>query len=196
MISSSNYVCAFISAFTSHHPISQLQKPGRRAAVCGVLTVLVLLAFASSAVAAEIPHGTLSLPLTFEENRGQADAGYNYVFHRDGLEAAFSRNEINFILPGLKADRRKVCLHLIGGDAIPTGEDLLQGRSNYLLGADSSRWIRGVPNYHEIEYKHIYPGISLDFYGNGRELEHDFQVEAGADPSMIAFRLEARSVSI
>jgi hypothetical protein len=34
----------------------------------------------------------------------------------------------------------------------------------------------------------VYRGISLSFYGNGAELEHDFVVEPGADPSQIAFR--------
>ena len=76
-------------------------------------------------------------------------------------------------------------MRLVGGDAAPDGKNLLQGRSNYLIGADSSRWVRGIPNYHDVEYQHLYPGISVDFYGNGRELEHDFQVEAGADLSLI-----------
>ena len=35
----------------------------------------------------------------------------------------------------------------------------------------------------------LYPGISLIFYGNGDSLEHDFVLQAGADPAQIAFRL-------
>ena len=40
-----------------------------------------------------------------------------------------------------------------------------------------------------MEYKQLYRGISLTFYGNGEELEHDFQVDAGADPAQIALSI-------
>ncbi|MGA2889018.1 MAG: choice-of-anchor D domain-containing protein [Terracidiphilus sp.] len=58
------------------------------------------------------------------------------------------------------------------------------------MGNDPSRWIRNVPLYSEVDYDAIYPGISLRFYGNGQELEHDFHVDPGADPSKIVFRLD------
>jgi hypothetical protein len=181
---------ALISTFVSRPQPSQPNEKGWRVAACGALIALASLAFASSAVAGEAPHRPVSLPLTFEENRGQADASWKYVLHRDGLEAVFYRNGFGFILPGSKGNAGNVRVRLVGGDAAPDGKNLLQGRSNYLIGADSSRWVRGIPNYHDVEYQHLYPGISVDFYGNGRELEHDFQVEAGADPSRIAFRIE------
>jgi hypothetical protein len=41
-----------------------------------------------------------------------------------------------------------------------------------------------------IEYKDLYPGISLSFYGNSQELEHDFRIAPGADPSRIALRID------
>ena len=34
----------------------------------------------------------------------------------------------------------------------------------------------------------VYPGISLVYYGNPRQLEYDFQVSPGADPSQIRLR--------
>jgi hypothetical protein len=65
----------------------------------------------------------------------------------------------------------------------------LPGKSNYLIGSDSSKWLHGVPNFAQIEYREIYPDINLLFYGNGHSLEHDFEVEPGADASRIAFKL-------
>ena len=181
---------ALISTFFSRPQPSQPNEKGGRVAACGALIALASLAFATSAIAGEAPHRPVSLPLTFEENRGQAEASCKYVLHRDGVEAVFYRNGFGFILPGSKRNAENVRVRLVGGDAAPDGKNLLQGHSNYLIGADTSRWIHGIANYHDVEYEHLYPGISLDFYGNGRELEHDFQVEAGADPSRIAFRIE------
>ncbi len=48
----------------------------------------------------------------------------------------------------------------------------------------------GLPNYAQVRYNRIYPGTDLVFYGNGGVLEHDFQLQPGADPSLIAFQLE------
>ena len=49
--------------------------------------------------------------------------------------------------------------------------------------------MRNVPLWKEIEYNDLYPGISLSFYGNGDELEHDFRVDPGADAETIAIRV-------
>ena len=126
---------ALISTFASRLQPSQPNEKGGRVAACGALIALASLAFASSAVAGEAPHRPVSLPLTFEENRGQADASWKYVLHRDGLEAVFYRNGFGFILPGSKGNAGNVRVRLVGGDAAPDGKNLLQGRSNYLIGA-------------------------------------------------------------
>jgi hypothetical protein len=190
MTTSSNSICAKIEILDSGHSASQPQKLGWSKFAGVVLAAIATLAFAASAFASDVPHRTLSLPISFEQNRGQADSGYGYVFRRDGMAAMFFRNGIDVRLPGIQGDGQKVRLQFIAGNASPAGKDQLDGRVNYLLGSDSARWIRSVPTYKEVEYKDIYPGISLSFYGNGRELEHDFNVEAGVDPSAIAFRLE------
>jgi len=36
-----------------------------------------------------------------------------------------------------------------------------------------------------VEYRQVYPGIDLDFYGSGQGLEYDFVVAPGADPGVI-----------
>ncbi|HEX4320597.1 MAG TPA: chitobiase/beta-hexosaminidase C-terminal domain-containing protein [Acidobacteriaceae bacterium] len=88
-------------------------------------------------------------------------------------------------------------MRLVGADTSPNGKDLLEGRSNYLIGSDTSKWIRDIRHFRQIEYNHIYPGISLAFYGNGDALEHDFQIEPEADPARISFRFDgAQGVSI
>jgi len=158
-----------------------------------VRLVLVVLFFGfSSAFALNPPHAEDSFPVTFEGNRGQVSAEYSYVLKHDGMEAKFFQNGVDFSLPEQKKGSRTLRLELLSADrnATPLAEEPLSGKSNYLLGSDSARWIRNVPNYARVSYQDIYPGISLVFYGAGSELEHDFNVAAGADPSSISFQLK------
>lgn len=169
---------------------SQPTMSFRRSILSLVLAIFCLLVCASLPTAAKAEHGPVTLPLTFEQNNGQADPEYSYILHRDDTDAMFLRDGIDFLLPAESGNRHKIHLQLIGGDATPTGLGLLQGQSNYLRGADSSRWIRSVPNFSIVKYPLIYPGISLNFYGNGHDLEHDFTIEPGADPTNIAFQFD------
>jgi Abnormal spindle-like microcephaly-assoc'd, ASPM-SPD-2-Hydin/Beta-propeller repeat len=108
------------------------------------------------------------------------------------MEAKFFQNGVDFFLPEQKKGSGTLRLELLSTDrnATPVAEEPLSGKSNYLLGSDSARWIRNVPNYARVSYQDIYPGISLVFYGAGSELEHDFTVAAGADASSITFQLQ------
>ncbi len=64
----------------------------------------------------------------------------------------------------------------------------LPGKSNYFIGNDPKKWRTNVPNYAEVKYEGVYPGIDLIYYGTeGGQLEYDFVVAPGADPSIIAF---------
>jgi hypothetical protein len=159
---------------------------GKFRRLCVLLSFVATISFAT----AERLPAIHSLPITFEPNQGQAPVQYGYVFHRDGLSAMFFRNGIDFDFTGTQGRVSRIQLTLVGGDADPKAQGALGGHSNYFIGSDSSRWIRNVPLSKEIEYSELYPGISLSFYGNGRELEHDFRVSPGADPARIAIRLE------
>jgi hypothetical protein len=83
-----------------------------------------------------------------------------------------------------------VVLHikLIGANPRPTivGMDALPGKVNYLRGNDPKRWRTNIPTYRKVKYAQVYPGIDLVYYGNPQQLEHDFIVAPGAEPSGIA----------
>ena len=66
-----------------------------------------------------------------------------------------------------------------------SGVDLLPGTTNYFIGNDPGRWHSAVPNYAKVRYAEIYPGIDLVYHGKQRQLEYDFIVAPGADPSRI-----------
>jgi hypothetical protein len=70
--------------------------------------------------------------------------------------------------------------------------------SNYLVGADPSRWRTHVPQFGAVRYSRLYPGIDLVLHG-AREarLEYDFHVAPGADPTRIRLAFDGlRAVRI
>ncbi len=70
------------------------------------------------------------------------------------------------------------------------GLDQLPGHSNYYIGNDPKKWRTNVPSYAKVKYEGVYPGVDLVYYGNQRQLEYDFVVAPGADPSTIALAFE------
>ncbi len=80
-----------------------------------------------------------------------------------------------------------VQLHFIGArtDAPGRGESRRASISNYVFGPDPAGWRLAVPHFERVRYTEIYPGIDVLFYSAHDELEYDFVVAPGADPSRI-----------
>jgi uncharacterized repeat protein (TIGR01451 family) len=142
-----------------------------------------------------------SLPLAFEENRGQTDArarflarvpGYTLFLTRTGAVLSIERPSTS---QGKGPKNRRhgdvvsesVGIRLIGADPETelVGMDELPGKSNYFVGNDPAGWHTDVPTYRKVRYENVYPGIDLVYYGSGSQLEFDFVVAPGADPSRI-----------
>ena len=86
-------------------------------------------------------------------------------------------------------------LELIGANPSPqvVGREELPGKSNYFIGNDPAKWRTNVPTYRKVEYREVYPGVSLVYYGNpaaAAQLEYDFVVAPGADPGQIRLGVE------
>jgi hypothetical protein len=81
---------------------------------------------------------------------------------------------------------------LVGANPNPTafGDNPMSYRCNYFLGNDPLGWRTDVPNYGAVVLEGVYPGIDLAYYGNGRHMEFDFRVSAGADYSQIRIKYE------
>ena len=83
-------------------------------------------------------------------------------------------------------------MNLLGANsqARLVAEDSQQGKVNYFLGKDPSKWISNVPLYGRVNYKNVYPGVDLAFHGAGQQLEFDYLVSPGADASRIALSFQ------
>jgi hypothetical protein len=68
------------------------------------------------------------------------------------------------------------------------GEGPVESYHNYILGSDPARWRTRIPVWSKIRQTSIYPGIDLIYHAHGSELEYDFIVAPGADPSRMRLR--------
>jgi uncharacterized protein (TIGR03437 family) len=123
----------------------------------------------------------LSLPLHFEPNRGQAPASARFVAGTSSYSLFLSDTGIGMQFP------RGGALSMRIPATRPEAVDLLPGHSNYYAGADRSSWRTGVTQYARIQYRAVFPGIDLIVYGKLRQVEYDWIVAPGADPSAIHF---------
>src|SRR5438876_7797589 len=151
------------------------------------------------------------LPLSFEANDGQADPQVKFLSRGRGYtlfltstetvlvlrEGASARN-VGGGLPAAKRERGKALsgtvlrMTFVKANPAPAvaGVGELPGKSNYFVGNDPKKWRVNVPTYAKVEYRDVYPGVNLVYYGNQRQLEHDFVVSPGADPKVITLAFE------
>jgi len=70
------------------------------------------------------------------------------------------------------------------------------GVVSYFIGNDREELALRHPDLWQGQLWADIPGVDLIFYGNQRQLEYDFVVAPGADPSRIAWRIDGARASI
>ncbi len=140
-----------------------------------------------------------NLPLSFEANRGQTDESVAYFSRNAGFDVFAADSGLVLSLPSADGST-SVNLDLIGANPEPIirGSEPLPGNVNYFIGDDPSQWLTNIPTYAGVTYESVYPGIDLVIYGNqGGQLEYDFVVSPGVDPSVIGLNFDgAESVAL
>ena len=130
-------------------------------------------------------------PLAFEANRGQADEQVKFLARGAGYTVFLTPTEAVVALGQGRPERAVVRLKAVGGSAasqiVPDGE--LPGVVNYSSGGPGSRSV-SAPTYGRVRYVDVYPGVDLVYYGGPGQLEYDFVLAPGADPSQIALMFD------
>jgi len=130
------------------------------------------------------------LPLSFEPNQGQSDSRVKFLAHGNGYGLYLTSSEAVLALPQRGKDESRPVVEMQFGGANQSaqiaGTSLLPGKSSYFIGNNPSRWHRNIPQFSRVQYRDLYSGIDLDFYGRQGRLEYDFEVAPGADPNQIA----------
>ena len=153
------------------------------------------------------------LPLQFEANPGATGAEVKFIARGAGYTVFLTPTEAVLTLrsqpheqtpasvaarldptrgqrysePRSPQDVTVVRLGLVGANPDPemVGLEPLSGRVNYLTGKDPQKWRTGIRTYAKVRYRDVYPGVDVVYYGAQRQLEYDFVVAPGADPTRI-----------
>jgi hypothetical protein len=92
-----------------------------------------------------------------------------------------------------------VAMRIVGADskAQPLGKQPLTSYSNYYIGNDPSKWREHVPHYGRVRVPEVRPGIGIEYYGTGSQLEYDVDVAPGARIKDMRIRFEgAESIGL
>jgi uncharacterized protein (TIGR03437 family) len=143
----------------------------------------------------------LSVPLSFEPNQGQLAAPVQFVTRGSGYALFLTPGRVVLNLERQQAQAASadtLRMSLIGANpkANAVGLAPQPGVVSYFIGNDPKKWRSGIPTYGKVEYPQVYPGVDLVFYGNQRQLEYDFVVAPGADPSRIAWQVDGARASV
>lgn len=155
------------------------------------------------------PHDEHATMVKFVENQGQwepwvqsrAGVPGGWVYFEEGRMsyqlADFSELHDNFFHPesgqGRTATVKGHVFRVEFLNAKPSqaaGHHPYDEYHNYFQGNDPSRWAGKVPLYAELEYRELWDGISLLFYGQENGLKYDLEIAPMADPNQIRFRYE------
>ncbi len=164
---------------------------------------------AQKMLASKSPGKTISLPLFFEPNQGQTAPQVKFLARGAGYGLFLTADEAVLSLhrpsPAPRtatapqtAPSSVIRMKLDGANsaASVSGVEPLPGKSNYFIGNDPAKWRHNIPQFARVEYKSVYPGVDLDYYGDQGQLEYDFRVAPGTEPSQIALTFQGASTRI
>ena len=151
-----------------------------------------------------------ALPLFFEPNQGQTapqvkflarGSGYSLFLTADEAVLRLQRSAVSrppSAVSGQPSASSVIRMRLDGANSSAriSGASPLPGKSNYFIGNDPSKWRSDVPQFARVEYKGVYPGVDLVYYGDQGQLEYDFRVAPSADPNQIALSFEGAAARI
>jgi Bacterial Ig-like domain (group 2)/Divergent InlB B-repeat domain/Cep192 domain 4 len=167
----------------------------------------------------KIAASAIKMPLFFEANEGQTDPSVRFLTRSGGYTMFLTPTETVLVegkngivsgekfgkgLTAFRADAKNskqsvLRMELLGVNAAPEFQGLqeLPGKVNYLIGNDRAAWHTNVALFSEVQVTKVYPGVDLLFHGDQRQLEYDFVVAPGADPSRIGFKIRgAKKIEI
>ena len=130
--------------------------------------------------------------------RGKLTVEWGLLFSRGpGYAVSLRASEVDLQLtsaphgPG-QVKNANVRMKLLAGNirAHSSAQELQPGISNYLIGSAHELWRTGVPHYGRVEYRDVYPGIDLVYYGNQQQLEYDFVLGPHAGCAAAKIQLE------
>lgn len=126
------------------------------------------------------------LPVSFERNQGQLAEAVKFLSRGKGYTLFLTPTEAVFSLRN-NEKASTLRMKLVGADANVqlNGEQELQGKVNYMIGNDRTKWRTGIPTFRKVHYDNVWPGVDMVWYGMKNALEYDFVIKPGSKASQI-----------
>ena len=183
-----------------------LSVPGKQAARIGGLRQPGLLRPASAPIFAVASSNKVNvakhygqLPLAFEPALPGSNKEVKFLARGNGYALFLENHDAVLELRGDSKTSGLVRMQLAGANPAPdfTALEQLPGKSNYFIGNRPEDWHTNIPQYRKVLERNVYRGVNLVYYGTQGQLEYDFDVAPGADPSVIHLAFQgARDVRI
>ncbi|MEZ5402607.1 MAG: BACON domain-containing carbohydrate-binding protein [Bryobacteraceae bacterium] len=129
----------------------------------------------------------------FEENRGQVRGEVRFFARGPGYHLYLHPASATAVTFGAAGEApRVVTMEFAGarGDAAMEGLEETADRSNYFVGNDRARWIRGLSHYRSVAVRGVWQGVDVRYYESAAgTIEHDFVIAPGADAGQVRFRI-------
>ncbi|HZB45901.1 MAG TPA: hypothetical protein VE360_11675, partial [Pyrinomonadaceae bacterium] len=132
-------------------------------------------------------------PADFVENRGQWDAALKFVARKGATAAAFEQTAIRLRFGKEQATALGLVFEGASPAAALAGEGRREGRYNFFVGGDSSRWRANVAAYGGVLYRGLYEGIDVRVREAEERFEYDLLLAAGADLGQVVIRVDGAS---
>ena len=147
------------------------------------------------------------IPLHFEPNAGQIDEQVKFLSRGAGYSLFLTDSSV-VLRPSFFVDEKQAApknegrkttdngrilqMKFVGANPSPeiAAENQLEGKTNYFVGNDASKWKTDISNFERVRYSQIYDGVDLIFYGNQHQLEYDFVVQPNTSPETIKLNFD------
>jgi hypothetical protein len=171
-------------------PASMVPAALRRLAVVAALLVATT-AYGKTPDATSVVQRYGRLPVSFVENRGQTDPRVAFQAQAGDVALFFTRDGHSMRVA--RRDGEKTIAHVIRVELVDAATQKVEGRDatratvSYFTG-ERDRWHAGIPTHGRIAYVQPWPGVDLEYRGQGGNLESVYVVAAHADASKIRLR--------
>jgi hypothetical protein len=139
-----------------------------------------------------------NLPLHFEMNQGQVDKTVKYIARGQGYTLTLSSQKA--VLKLVDAHKKGAAIRMTfpgsNVNSLIEGQQLADTKINYFIGNDKSKWLKDVATFRETLQRDVWPGIDLVWHGRRQQLEYDFIVKPGVNPSQIQLAFDGATAKI
>jgi hypothetical protein len=142
-------------------------------------------------------------PLAFEPNEGQDRSDASFIAHSADYLARMGRQRVSLLFAQKRAEgsaakgaatsQLNLAFLRARGNVAVTGAQKLPGRVDYFPTGNPADWKTNISTFGRVEYRELYPGVGLSFYGREGRLEYDVDVAAGANPKAVQIAISGQS---